>query len=103
MKRSFAEQANGSASTALDRNDWDAYRHCLAFAAKMDPRWERTPSAWRLRIKRLLGKTLWRWLRTSVSRLRPAKEGQAVNNPVSDWRQGSRFGWWPEAGTQMDT
>jgi glycosyltransferase involved in cell wall biosynthesis len=102
MKRSFAERALRSASHIVDCGDWDSYRDCLAFATQMNPHWRRSAASWRLRVKRLLGTTLWHGLRKSASRFLGVGGDPTTIDHVSDWRHGGRFGWWPEAGTSDD-
>jgi glycosyltransferase involved in cell wall biosynthesis len=89
MKRSVAKSAVKLANRALENNDLQEYRKCLAFAEQMDPFWKVSTASGRLRVRRLLGATLWRRLRHLFMQL-----GYVPAADENEWVDNT-YGWWP--------
>jgi glycosyltransferase involved in cell wall biosynthesis len=86
MKRWLAKRAISAASNSIDIGDWQEYRNSIAFADEMDPFWRVSLASLRLRLKRILGSTLWQKLR----QLNTPLGAHIANDAI-----GSTFGWWP--------
>ncbi|SFL40856.1 glycosyltransferase family 2 protein [Methylobacterium pseudosasicola] len=90
MRGRFAREALWIASAALDVPGDGTWRDCLAFAQAHDAGYWRSPTWWRITLKRLLG-------------ARRTASLKALRNPAGGearpwYAHGARIGWWPEAG-----
>lgn len=97
MKVKFAQEALQAASSALNANDETSYSECTAFASRMDPRAKYSWRMVRLQLKRLLGAQTWHAILRLATLSGAVQNATNSDNHVSDWSQGSRFGWWPDA------
>jgi glycosyltransferase involved in cell wall biosynthesis len=97
MPRAMKSQAFGYAANAFDRGERAEYRAWLEFAKEISPQSRHYTAAWPLKIRQLIGQTLWQKIRPALSQIR--------GRPVTPW-QGPRFnpspgdqiGWWPTFG-----
>lgn len=96
MSREMESQAVRYAANAFDRGERTEYLAWLEFASEVSPDSQRSTVPWRLKIRQLMGQTLWHKVRPALNRVR--------GRPVTPWRgprfnpsPGDQIGGWPEA------
>jgi glycosyltransferase involved in cell wall biosynthesis len=90
MRRGLAEEAFWMASRCFDSGDLKSCVECLRFAVEFDPNLPQSRMWRRLRIKRLMGTTLWKALRPFVDRTRGIRTTAVVGSSY-------QIGWWPRS------
>jgi glycosyltransferase involved in cell wall biosynthesis len=70
VARSIAEAAFWSGAVAFENGDAAVCGDFLGFAAEICPALESSPAWRRLRVKRLLGTSVWRWLGPAMARVK---------------------------------
>jgi Glycosyl transferase family 2 len=95
MSREMVRQAFRDAGNAFDRGERAEYLAWLEFAREISPESRRFTVPWRLKIRQLMGQTVWQKIRPGLNRLR--------GRPITPWQgpqfnpsPGDQIGWWPE-------
>jgi hypothetical protein len=94
MSRELESQAFRYAASAFDRAERAEYLAWLEFANEISPESRRSTVPWRLKIRQLMGQTVWQKIRPALNRIR----GRPVTpqGPRFHPLPGEQFGWWPE-------
>lgn len=90
LRQRFAQEALWIASAALDLPGDRTWRDSLALAQSLSPDYWRSPTWWRIALKRVLGP------RATASVRRRRKPAPAELRSWYD--HGSQIGWWPGSG-----
>lgn len=97
MVKRFGERTFWIASKSFDNNDVEVCNQCIKFVKEFYPEIIKSPVWWRFQAKRLLGKTLWNFIRPTLDCIRDIRDvelHQLISTPKV--LAGSYYGWWPE-------